>query len=274
MADERILAKCAEGRNGELVLSPAEGFWAKCPTLQVDPALSAYSLFDDFMELNRGPITNRWQMDSVGIASTANLGSSATYGLGGVVVLDAGISAKNDYVNLKAVDVDAPLGAFKITAASGKKLWYAMKFKLTAVTYDCICFGLLDGTTTKPFADDTGAESTVVVDGLYFRTLSGVLGAGGSVLDFARARNTAAEGVIKAGIATLVADTWITAGFFFDGVSAVIPYINGVQQPYPTAVNVATFPYDVGLTPYIGILASENASKKLVVDWVKVVQER
>jgi hypothetical protein len=144
---------------------------------------------------------------------------------------------------------------------------------LDIVTYDCICLGLLDGATTKPFADDTGVNDGEVVDGIYFRTISGVLGAGGSSLDFATSRNTT-EAEIKAGIATLVASTWIIAGFYFDGVSTVVPFIDGVQKANPVTVTATTFPYDVGLTPYIGMLDSTNSAKNLVVDWVKVVQQR
>ena len=267
MADERILAKCAAGRNGELILSPNEGFWSTCPTVQVDPEVSAYELFDDFMASSIGDVTGRWMKDVVGAATTVGLASSVTYGLGGFIVLDAGITAKNDYANLKVTDADAALGAFKITANSGKKLWFAVRFGLSSVADECMCIGLLDGTTTKPFANDTGARN--MTGGLYFRTLA----ASPTALDFARTRGST-EAVIKAGIATLVDSIPIIAGFYFDGVKTVLPFINGVQANYPTQVNVATFPYDIGLTPYIGILAGANASKKLIVDWVRVVQIR
>ena len=267
MADERILARCAAGRNGELILSPNEGFWSNCPTVQVNPEVSAYELVDDFMVSSIGDVTGRWMKDVVGAATTIGLASSVTYGLGGVIVLDAGTTAKNNYANLKVTDADAALGAFKITANSGKKLWFAARFELSSVADECMCIGLLDGATTKPFADDTGARN--MTGGLYFRTLT----ASPTALDFARTRGST-EGVIKAGIKTLVASTWVIAGFYFDGVTTVLPFINGVQASYPTRVDVATFPYDIGLTPYIGILAGANASKKLIVDWIRVVQIR
>lgn len=270
MADERILKKCSDGRDGELILSPTEGFWSNCPTVEVDPSVSAYEFFDDFMTMSQGDVTSSWMVDALN--GTMKLASAATYGLGGVAVFNCP-GTKNDYVNAKVTDADAALGAFKITENSGKKLWFAIRFKLTAVTYNCLCVGLLDGATTKPFADDTGVNDGEVVDGVYFRTISGVLGAGGSSLDFATSRNST-ELEIKAGLATLAANTWVIAGFYFNGGSTVIPFIDGVQKSYPAAVDIATFPYDVGLTPYIGMLDSTNVNKSLIVDWIKVVQER
>lgn len=270
MADERILKKCSDGRNGELVLSPTEGFWAACPTLQVNPQVSAYEFFDDFMDMSQGAVTSKWDVDATN--GTLKLAQAATYGLGGMGVFNCPGTA-NDYINAKVTDANAALGAFKITASSGKKLWYAIRFKLDVVTYDCICLGLLDGTTTKPFADNTGVNDGEVAGGVYFRTVSGLLGVGGYSLDFATSRNSV-EAEVKAGIKTLVASTWVIAGFFFDGVSSVLPFINGVQQAYPVLVTAATFPYDIGLTPYIGMLDSVGAAKNLVVDWVKCVQER
>lgn len=267
MADERILKKCSDGRDGDLILSPTEGFWSDCPCVSVDPNVGAYEVVDDFEYSAIGDVSSKWMLDQLN--SAAALGSAASYGLGGVLVVATG-ATKNDYANLKAWDSDNAGGPFKITASSGKKLWFAARLYMTAAVFtnEVLYIGLMDGATTKPFADDTGVAA--MEDGLYFRTLV----ASPTELDFARTRNTiGAE--IKGNIATVAKDRWITVGFKFDGAKTVIPYINGVAYPqYNTNVSVATFPYDVGLTPYFGILTGAGAAKTLVVDWIKCVQER
>lgn len=266
MADERILARCAAGRDGELVLSPSEGFWSDCPVVSVDPNVSAYEVFDDFTWSSVGDVTSKWMKDAD--TGTAVLGSAATYGLGGVMVMNT-TAAKNKYVGLKVTDADAKNSAFKITAANGKKLWFACKFKVTDLTDDVIYIGLIDGTTTKCGADDTGAEN--LADGIYFRTLT----ATPTALDFAIANTAGGETVVKAGAKTLVADTWVIAAFKWDGVNTVIPYFDGVAYPAYNVVSSATdFPSAVSLAPRLYVHSGNGTDTSLVVDWIKCVQDR
>ncbi len=267
MADERIIKRCSEGRNGNLILSPTEGFWSNCPTVEVNPEVSAYEFFDDFMFSNIGDVTSKWMLDNTN--GTVAAGSGATYGLGGMAIFNTG-ATDEDWVNLKGWDSDNAGGPFKITANSGKKLWFESKFYLTAVgAVEVVAFyvGLMDGLTTEPMADATGAKN--MVDGIYFRTLSDA----STQLDFATTRNST-ETEVKAAINTLVKDTFVRVGFYFDGANTVQAYINGVATS--TVVNVAatTFPYDVGLCPYVGIKTTEAVNKIAVVDYVKCIQMR
>lgn len=267
MADERILKRCSDGCDGDLILSPTEGLWSDCPCVSMDPNVTAYEFVEDFTFSGIGDVTSKFMIDAV--HGTAALGSAATYGLGGVLVLDTG-ATKNDYINAKVSDADAAKGAFKITANSGKKLWFEARFYLTAETFsgEAAYVGLFDGATTKPFADDTGAAD--MADGLYFRTLV----ASPTELDWCRLRNTT-EAEVKANISAVAKDTWIRVGFKFDGASTVVPYINGTAYPqYSTNVAVATFPYDVALTPFFGILTGAAQTKKLIIDWIRCAQKR
>lgn len=266
MADERILAKCAAGRNGDLVLSPAEGFWSDCPCVSVDPSLSAFEVVDDFTFSSVGDVTSKWMKDAdTGIAV---LGSAATYGLGGVMVLST-TASKNKYVGLKVTDADAKNSAFRMSAANGKKLWFGCKFKVTDLTDDIIYIGLIDGATTKCATDNTGAEA--LADGVYFRVLT----ASPTKLDFAYNNTAGTEVVPKAAINTLIADTWVTAAFKWDGVGSVVPYINGVAYPqYSAKASNANFPTAVSLAPRLYVHSGNGTDTSLVVDWIKVVQAR
>ncbi len=264
MADERILARCAAGRDGEYALSPAEGFWSDCPCVEVDPSVSAYEVFDDFVYSSVGDVTSKWMKDAD--TGTAALGSAATYGLGGIMVMDT-TAAKNKYVGLKVMDADAKNGSFKITKSSGKKLWFAARVKLTSVADEVLYIGLIDGATTKCGADDSGAEN--LADGVYFRTLT----ATPTALDFAVA-NTVGGETAHAAVATIAASTWYTFGFKFDGANSVQAYVNGTALSNPFQADATDFPTLVALTPHIYIQSGNGTRAYMYVDWVKVVQLR
>ena len=268
MADERILAKCAEGRDGNRILSPAEGFWSDCPCVEVDPSVSAYQFWDDFTYSSVGIVTSKWYKSAD--TGTAALVSAATLALGGIMLLDT-TAVKDKWVCLRSVDADIASGAFKITKDSGKKLWYAARVYITPTLADsAIYLGLGDGTTEQPAATATGAEQ--FTDGLYFRTLC----ASPTALDIGYCNAGGGAESKQSGVKTLVAATWYTLGLKFDGVNSVQAYVDGTVVGVPILADATDFPTAVGLTPYLHILNGSTAAtaRKLYIDWVKCVQLR
>ena len=268
MADERILARCTAGRNGNLVLSPAEGFWSDCPCVETDPSVSAYQIFDDFVESSVGIVTSKWY--KVVDTGSAALASAAALALGGITKFDTTV-AQNKWACLRVVDADAAQGAFRIVANSGKKLWFAARIysSSVALTGQIIYVGLGDGTTDQCGANGTGESA--FTDGLYLRTLT----ASPTALDFACINALTAESP-KSAIKTIATATWYTIGFKFDGRGAVQAYANGLAVGSPILVADTAFPTLVGLTPYLYLQKGDAAaaSKTLYVDWVKCVQLR
>jgi hypothetical protein len=269
MADERILAKCADGRVGNLILSPREGFWSDCPCVETDPTVSAYQFFDDFVYSNVGIVTSKWFKSAD--TGTAALTSAATLALGGVMLLDT-TAVKDKWVCLRSVDADVASGAFKITKDSGKKLWYAARVYLSPVTIadSAIYIGLGDGTTEQPAATATGAEQ--FTDGLYFRTLA----ATPDSLDIGYCNAGGGAESKQSAVKTLVGTTWYTLGLKFDGVNSIQAFVDGTAVGVPILADATDFPSLVGLTPYLHILNGSTAatSRKLYIDWVKCVQIR
>ena len=269
MADERILARCTAGRNGNLVLSPSgDGFWSDCPCVETDPSVSAYQIFDDFIDSSIGLVTSRWYK-AVDTGSVA-LASAAALALGGIMKFDTTV-AQDKWGCLRVVDADAAQGAFRIVANSGKKLWFAARIysSSAALTGQIIYAGLGDGTTDQCGANGTGASA--FTNGLYLRTLT----ASPTKLDFACINAAVAESA-KSAIQTIATTTWYTIGFKFDGVGAVRAYVNGLAVGNPILVSNTAFPTLVGLTPYLYLQKGDAAaaSKTVYVDWVKCVQLR
>ena len=269
MADERILSRCTAGRNGNLILSPSgDGFWSDCPCVETDPSISAYQIFDDFVESSVGIVTSKWFKNSD--TGTAVLASAAALALGGIMKFDTTV-AQDKWVVLRVVDADAAQGAFRIVANSGKKLWFAARIysSSAALTGQIVYAGLGDGTTDQCGANGTGASA--FTNGLYLRTLT----ASPTKLDFA-CINAAAPESAKSAIKTIATATWYTIGFKFDGIGAVQAYADGVAVGNPILVSDTAFPTLVGLTPYLYLQKGDAAaaSKTVYVDWIKVVQLR
>ena len=253
------------GRDADLFLSPESGFWADCPVPRVDPEKSCYQVFDDFETLRVGATTGMWTLDNTN-GSIVLVSAEATTGLSGIAKMGTDGSLAEDFAHLKATSTNT--GApFKITTSNGKKLWYAIRFYVSSVTDCSYYFGLCDEAMTESGIDNTGAEN--FGDGVYFRTING----SPTEIDWAHAKNNT-ETEVKGAIATLAITTWNTLGFYFDGVSAVIPYVNGVKQDYQVNTGATNFPGDQGLTPFFYVKEGAGTATYIYVDWIKCVQIR
>lgn len=267
MADQRIIKYCGEGKDANLILSPLSGMWSNCPSVTAQPNLSAYEMFDDFVAFPVGDATSKWTLDATN--GTAVLGTADVNGLGGVVVLNTSGTLAEDFAQIKVTSTDT--GApFMIVSNSGKKLWFEARVYVTSVTDDSIYVGLFNDAATEVGTDDTGAaHATTLIDGVYFRTKN----ATPTVINWAVAKtNTETAVLVAAG--TLAATTWIRLGFYFDGVTSVVPYINGTAVSGVASTDITNFPDTVGLTPLIYIKEGAASAKALWCDYIRVVQER
>jgi len=272
---ERIVKACKMGLDADKFLSPESGFWAGCPIPRVDLDTSAFVIFDDFTSLSLGDATGKWTLDNTNgsaVLTDCQLFDGTNEKLGGIVKVGTDGSLAEDFACMKvsSTDTGAP---FKITSNSGKKLWFATKIYVSSIT-DCSYYvGLCDQTVTEPGADDTGAENFgVAQDGVYFRTLN----ASPTAIGWAHTKN-GTETIKKAGIGTLTASTWITLGLYFNGLTGVIPYIDGVAQDYAIATGASNFPggsTDQGLTPFFYVKEGAGTATYIYVDWIKCVQIR
>jgi len=71
--------------------------------------------------------------------------------------------------------------------------------------------------------------------------------------------------------ATLTDDTWITAEFYYDGITQVDVYINGVTIG-SVALTDANIPDDEYLTPSVAMLTGEGVANALTIDWMRAFQ--
>lgn len=137
---------------------------------------------------------------------------------------------------------------------AGKRLMFAMRFKVSDATQSDVVVGL-QITDTTPLA---------VSHGVYFLKADA-----DTKFDFKVAKDSAET--TSEEVATLVDDTYIILGFEYDGYGAVCPWVDGVRgQP----VAVTNLPDDEELTISFGIQNGEAVAKIMSVDYIYVAKER
>lgn len=176
--------------------------------------------------------------------------------------------------NTIAVDVDDPNGVLLLTTgatedngsgyqskieawrfAADKAIEFEARFNMGDVTQTDFVLGL-QITDTTPFA---------VSDGVWFGSDDG-----DALLDFHAAKASVQSDT--AGIATLVDDTWVKVGFYYDGVDANIQiFVNDVRVG---SVPFATYGPTTELAISIALTTGEAVANTMLIDYIRVVQQR
>jgi hypothetical protein len=200
-------------------------------------------------------------------ADTITLPVSVT---GGVMQLTTDGADNNEvYMQLggAACVTNAPFViAGALGAANSKPLYFGARVKPLAAVDECYFVGLAEeGSAVDGFiVDNTGA--IVNKDFIGFCTLTGSAAAW-------RATWKVTDGAVQAITAIAVnASDWHTFEFFYDGVTTVRFYADGVLNATVATTTAATFPYAEEMSPIIGVKTGAAAAKSLQVDWLRCVQ--
>ena len=213
--------------------------------IHLDPT-QTHTYFNDFDTFN----TSDWT-----ITTTEAGAGSATEALtdadGGVLLItNDDADNDNDFFQLSKE-------TFKFTA--GKKLFFKTRFKTSDATQSDLVFGL-QITDTSPLA---------VTDGVYFQKDDG-----DANLDFHVTKNSTSTSATA--LTTLANDTYITVGFYYNGVDEVV-YAASTDSNNPTIrgkLATTNLPDDEELTISFGIQNGEAVAKTLSVDYIFVAKER
>lgn len=156
----------------------------------------AHIFFTDFDTY----VANDWVVTETSAGATEALSD----GDGGLLVITA-TAADNDLIGLQSAKES-------FTIASGKKVWFKARFKVSDATQSELAVGL--------HVTDTAPIDSAPSDGMYFRKDDG-----DALIDFV-VRVDSADAAEATGLATLGDDTFIVLGFYFDGGTKVYAYIN------------------------------------------------
>lgn len=192
-----------------------------------------------------------------------------TYAAGDWVITTTELGAGSATETLEDVDggallvtndaADNDLDFFQSTVesflfATNKKLIFKARFRVSDATQSDFVVGLQKTDTTM----------LDVTDGVFFQKDDG-----DTNLDFHVEKNNTAT--IATAIHTMVDATFVTVGFYYNGVDAIDYFINDVQTGTSIVTNL---PDDEELTISFGIQNGEAVAKTMSVDYIFVAKER
>lgn len=223
---------------------------AKAATLGMfglpDPS-KYHTFFDDFDRY----VAADWAVTVVGTTPTAAL----TAVDGGNLLLTVS-AADNDSIQLQKATAG-------FTLAAGNRAFFKARFKVSDATQSDLVIGLNVVDTTLMGAV-AGAGNT---DGIFFSKDDGV-----ATLDVQCQKDATTGQARAAAITTLADDTFVTVGWYYDGVSELKYFINDVHVGTLTAT--AAFLPDTILTPSFGVMNGEAVAKTMTIDYILVAKER
>lgn len=201
-----------------------------------------HTWFDDFDSYNAGDWT---------LTTTEAGAGSATEAVGNI---DGGVLViTNDAADNDNDFFQWPKETFKWE--SGKSLYFEARFKVLEVVQCDFIMGL-------QITDTSPLDAT---DGIFFMKDDG-----DALLDFKVVKNSTATAAT--GVHTMVADTYVTVAFYYDGGSSDIDYmINGNTVGSSVLTNV---PDDEELTISFGIQNGEAVANVMSVDYILVKKSR
>lgn len=186
----------------------------------------------------------QWVVTAVG-AGTAALAAAD----GGTIAVTT-TAASSDSVFLQLT----PSG---FTFEMGKQAWFESRFKVNVLT-SVVQLGLI-------VADTTPLDAT---DGIYFLSTT----ATGAVTTIVRLNATTGS-TSGTGIA-LVADTFTTLAWYWDGKGTLTYYQDGVAKGSITGITASNFLPDTICTPSFGVQTSTTAARVLTVDYILAAKSR
>lgn len=205
-----------------------------------DPTLY-HVYFDDFHTFTAA----QWVITTT--EAGASSASEAVANEDGGVLLVTNDTADNDNDFFQKVGE-----SFRFVA--GKKLWFKARIKTNdAVQSDIFCGLLITDTTPLD-----------VTDGVFFLKADDAA----SVSFLVEKNNTATT---TANVATMVNNTWVDLGFYYNGVDAIDVFVNGEKVARSAVTNL---PDDEELTISFGIQNGAAASKTLSVDYLFCAKQR
>lgn len=214
-----------------------------------DPT-KVYTFFEDFDYLFNA---NNWTETKIGAGGTSatNLADEPY----GVLVLTSD-ALDNDGIQEQLI-------AETFTLSLTKQAWFKTRFKCAKATQSDLLVGLAVLDSTLLGATDGDG----VTDGIFFSKEDG-----DALIDFNVQKNTTTGQSRVTSVGTLVADTYITLGWYYDGRGEVTCYVDDVKKG-SVAMTAANMP-DTPVTVSFAYLNGEAGASASTIDYFMAAIER
>jgi hypothetical protein len=203
------------------------------------------TFFEDFNTFT----ASDWNTNTVelGAGTASRAITSAAGNADGGILLITNDDADNDSMFLNKIGE-----SFKFEA--GKQLWFKARFKISDATQSDFVMGL-------QITDSTPLD---VTHGVYFMKDDN-----DAFLDFYVEKSNVQSSAIA--VYTVVSNTYMTVGFYYNGVNEVGYYVNDVRLG---SLPVTNLPDDEELTISFGIQNGDAVIRTMSVDYVFASKER
>jgi hypothetical protein len=228
----------------------------------------AYGFFTDFSNFRTGiPSTTEiywaggWK--AIGVATNGIFGQAAVAGSGLTLSTDA---ADNDYLHMQKMFLPFFLGASNLEFAFEARV----KFASIADTKTDVFIGVgntMTLSTAVPITTTAGDLATEKFVGFHRDATDG------DELNTVHNDAAAAHTILKNGVHTLVADTFVKIGMRLAG-GRLYYTINGLDAVDSVAVTATNFPDDAAMGVLIGQTAAAATGGLTTISWVKALQQR
>lgn len=210
---------------------------------QLSP-MQFHTFFTDFDIYN----ASDWTLTTVELGA-GSATEALTSGDGGLLLVT------NDAADNDADFFQSNIDSFLM--ASGKKAFFAMRFKVSDATQSDFVMGL-------QITDTTPLDAT---DGIYFQKDDG-----DTQLDVYVRKDATTGSTSQTNIHTVVTDTFLTVAWAYDGNDEVIFYVDGAVKA--RLVATSTFLPDAVLRVSFGLQNGEAVAKTMTIDYVFAAKER
>lgn len=253
---------------------PSNGVWQTHPDLSYADPMSAFSFFEDFVAY---PAVDQSPYKLVGWYSTSDSSGvndvvPVADATGGAVKYSIPKHAANSGTIMSLADRSvASSEPFKITRNSRKKVWFGIRFSFASGQNDSVTFGI--GLARKTATWDTLlADTTGALNGTFLGLKTGMLTPGTSPDTLKLSYKLDGGDAVERPIGVITAGVWHLAGFYFDGLTTITPYFDGVAKT-PITVPASAFPTEnmtlVMVGKKLGLI-----NRGINIDWIKVTQLR
>ncbi len=213
-----------------------------------DPT-SVHLFMEDFNKWNPGD----WIITRDHNGATAGAETIGDADGGVLAFYPANADNDNTFMEWKATD-NVTSASEIFTIESGKKLWFKARFKVSDTGDSDFFIGLKSADTTP---------LTAPVDGVWFQSDDGD--------DYLDLQVYASSAVVLAdtNIHTCVDDTYLTAGFYYDG-GTLHYFVNDVEVGSTAGTSLPS----AALTISFGVQNGSAAARTMSVDYIAVIKER
>lgn len=261
---------------------PSNTIWKNCPRAEIQQGvIDGIYFHDDFRHAGAAESSTAfaWGQGYLGFGTAGVTMKSKTAVAGslyGILEMDVDADDEEAYLSFDSTYTGA-FGEISDAAGHERKLWFEARVRFDNVASGAAALGKAIGLAV-PGANVTGffaADAAALASGAFvgFRALA----ADGDGLDAVYKLSTT-ETVVKeaaSGLSgqTLVADTFVKAGIYFDG-KETFWFINGqlVNPNAGVAPAATSFPDASALVPILGIRQHGTGDMEADIDWWRFAQ--